>query len=195
MESLRVAMGPGEGFAEIAEAQLIERAQGGDASAFEELYRRHLRRVFHYLLTYTETIDDATDLTQHVFLRALEALPRYRHGGIPFSAWLFRIARNAATDTYRRQRKTLPWEHLPVAWEPFTDEDPESLTLRLEALNRLRLLVAQLSPQKQEMLYLRFAGELTAAEIGAVVGKSEAAVQRQLSRTIQRLKGRYHAEV
>jgi RNA polymerase sigma-70 factor (ECF subfamily) len=195
MESLRVAMVPREGFGEITEAQLIERARSGDRGAFAELYRRHLRRVFHYLLTYTDTVDDAADLTQHVFLRALEALPRYRQQGMPFSAWLFRIARNAATDTYRRQRKTLPWEHLPVAWEPFTDEDPESLTLRLEVLNRLRLLVAQLSPQKQEMLYLRFAGELTAAEIGAVVGKSEAAVQRQLSRMIQRLKEQYRAEV
>lgn len=194
MESLRVVMVPSEGFSEIDEARLIERAQSGEAAAFAELYRRHVRRVFHYLLTYTDTIDDAADLTQHVFVRALEALPRYRQEGTPFNAWLFRIARNAATDTYRRRQKTLPWEHLPVVWEPFSDEDPETLTLRLEALNRLRVLVAQLPPEKQEMLYLRFAGELTAAEIAAVVGKSEAAVQRQLSRTIQYLKERYRAE-
>lgn len=195
MENLGVVMVPGDGFGEVAEAQLIELAQSGDAEAFAELYRRYLRQIFHYLLTYTDTVDDAADLTQHVFLRALEALAGYRQRGMPFSAWLFRIARNAATDTYRRRRKILAWEHLPVAWQPFTEDDPETLTLRLEALNQLRVVVAQLSPEKQEMLYLRFAGELTAAEIGVVVGKSEAAVQRQLSRTIQQLKERYRAEI
>jgi len=155
------------------EPALIELART-DAVAFAELYRRYLRRVFHYVLTYADTVEDAADLTQYVFLRALEALPNYRDRGLTFAAWLFRIARNAALDTYRRRRKTLPWDHLPAAWEPFTDHDPEGATLRRESLNQLRLLVAQLDPEKQEMLYLRFAGELTAAEIGAVVGKSEA---------------------
>lgn len=195
MESVRVAMARSENCGEITESHLIEQARRGNGDAFAEIYCRYARRVFHYVLTYTETVDDAADLTQHVFLRVFEALPRYRQQGAPFSAWLFRIARNAAIDTYRRRHKTLPWEHIPISWQPLTDDDPEALVLRVEALNRLRLLVAQLGPEKQEMLYLRFAGELTAGEIGAVIGKSKAAVQRQMTRTMQQLKERYHEEI
>jgi RNA polymerase sigma-70 factor, ECF subfamily len=172
------------------EAHLVEAART-DEAAFAELYRRNLRRVFRYLLTYTESTDDAADLTQHVFLRVLETLDSYEDRGVPFGAWLFRIARNVATDTYRRRRKTLPWDHIPAAWQPFTSDDPEAAVIHHESLNRLRLLVAQLEPEKQDLLYLRFAGELTAAEIGAVVGKKPATVQKQLQRTIQFLKERY----
>src|SRR5690349_2706692 len=73
-----------------------------DADAFAELYHRHARRVFHYLLPYSDTAEDAADITHHVFLRALETLPRYQDRGSPFVVWLLRIARNAATDVYRR---------------------------------------------------------------------------------------------
>lgn len=172
------------------EARLVSLART-DETAFSELYQGYLRRVFRYLLTYTESTDDAADLTQHVFLRVLEALDTYEDRGVPFGAWLFRIARNVATDTYRRRRKTLPWGHIPAAWQPFSSDDPEATAIHHESLNRLRLLVAQLDPEKQDLLYLRFAGELTAAEIGAVVGKKPATVQKQLQRTIQFLKERY----
>lgn len=178
----------GHGWAD--EPRLVAPART-DEAAFAELYRRYLRRVFRYLLTYTDSVDDAADLTQHVFLRVLETLDRYEERGLPFSAWLFRIARNAATDTYRRRRKTLPWDHVADIWQPFSSDDPEEAAIHRESLNRLRLLVAQLDPEKQELLYLRFAAELTAAEIGAVVGKKPAAVQKQLQRTIQFLQEQY----
>jgi RNA polymerase sigma-70 factor, ECF subfamily len=172
------------------EARLVDLART-DEAAFAELYGRYLSRVFRYLLTYAESPDDAADLTQHVFLRVLETIETYEDRGLPFGAWLFRIARNIATDTYRRRRKTLPWDHIPASWQPFTWDDPEATAIHHESLNRLRLLVAQLHPEKQDLLYLRFAGELTAAEIGAVVGKKPAAVQKQLQRTIQFLKEQY----
>jgi len=186
-----ISVALGNDLAEIDEARLIDLARG-DGEAFAELYRRHLRAVFSYLLTYVDSVDDAADLTQIVFLRAFESLPRYRAAGIPFRAWLFRIARNAALNTFRR-RKPIPWDHVPAAWQPFVDDNPEPASVRREALNQLRVLVAELPPAKQEMLYLRFAGGLTAGEIGAVIDKSEAAVQKQINRTLHLLKERYRA--
>jgi RNA polymerase sigma-70 factor (ECF subfamily) len=173
------------------ERLLVDRARV-DVDAFDELYRRYHRRIFGYLRTYAESPEDAADLTQHVFLRALEALPGYEQKGVPFSAWLFRIARNAATDAYRRRRQTLPWEHIPEAMHPLSSDRPEVAAERREALNELRVLVSRLDPRKQELLALRFAAGLTPAEIAAVVAKSEAAVRKQLYRTIRALQEDYH---
>jgi RNA polymerase sigma-70 factor (ECF subfamily) len=183
----------GDEFDAVPEDRLIELARG-DPAAFAALYRRYLRRVYRYLLTYAEREEDAADLTQHVFLRVLEALPGYTDRGTPFAAWLFRIARNAATDAYRRRRKAIPWEHVPEALLPLAGQDPLAASIRREALNELRVLVARLDPEKQELLALRFAAGLTSAEIGSIVGKSEAAVKRQLSRTIASLRGPFRDE-
>ncbi|HLJ80281.1 MAG TPA: sigma factor, partial [Ktedonobacterales bacterium] len=97
------------------EAALIQAAQR-DLAAFGPLYARYVDRIYTYLCTRMGSVrsDDAADLTQQVFLRALDALPRYQpRDGVSVAAWLFRIARNAATDWQRRLRPTLSWEAVP----------------------------------------------------------------------------------
>lgn len=171
----------------LDERALIDRARV-DSAAFAQLYRRYVDRVFRYLRTYTENDDDAADLTQHVFLRALEALPGYRNEGAPFGGWLFRIARNAATDAFRRRRRVLPWDHVPPELHPLSASDPEAASLQREALNQVRVLVSQLDPEKQELVALRFAGRLSSREIASLVGRSPAAVQKELVRIMWSLK-------
>src|SRR5579871_5544010 len=129
---------PVERSAEAAddESALVAAAQA-DPAAFDALYRRYLARVYRYLRAQVGSDEDAADLTQHVFLRALDALPRYRPRGAPFAAWLFRIARHAATDAYRRKRSTIAWDALPETLQPAGEQDPEAQVLRLEALARL----------------------------------------------------------
>src|SRR5438270_7946671 len=85
------------------EAALVRAAQD-DPAAFGALYEAHVDRVYAYFRSRTENIQDATDLTQQAFLQALDALPRYRPGKVPFAAWLFRIARNLAINFHRRRR-------------------------------------------------------------------------------------------
>lgn len=177
---------PGENFP-LDERALIDRARV-DSAAFAQLYRRYVDRVFRYLRTYTENEDDAADLTQHVFMRALEALPGYRNDGSPFGGWLFKIARNAATDAFRRRRRVLPWDHIPPELHPLSASDPEAASLQREALNQVRVLVSQLAPEKQELLALRFAGGLSSREIASLVGRSPAAVQKELVRIMWGLK-------
>ncbi len=173
------------------EAALVAAAQA-DPSAFDTLYRLYVTRVYRYLRAHAASDEDAADLTQQVFLRALDALPAYRSRGAPFGAWLFRIARHAAIDARRRQRGAVPWEALPEAMHPAAGQDPEGVVLQREALDRLRELLARLDPEKREMLALRFAAQLSAPEIAVVVGKSAAAVKKQLTRTLQSLKEAYH---
>jgi RNA polymerase sigma-70 factor (ECF subfamily) len=173
------------------EATLIAAAQA-DPRAFGPLYRRYLGRVYRYVRAHAPSDDDAADVTQQVFLRALDALPGFQTQGAPFAAWLFRIARNAAVDAQRRRRPALALERLPEALEPVGERDPEETVLRAEALERLRRMIDELDAQKRELLALRFAGQLSSTEIAAAVGKQPEAVRKMLTRTLHALKEHYH---
>ena len=85
------------------EPALVDAARS-DPAAFVELHARYEACVWRYLRARTATEEDAADLTQQTFLQALDGLPRYRERGLSFAAWLFRIARNVATDHHRRRR-------------------------------------------------------------------------------------------
>ncbi len=172
------------------EAALVAAAQANPA-AFGTLYRRYLPQVYRYVRAHVASDEDAADLTQHVFLSALDALPSYRDRGVPFAAWLFRIARNAAVDAARRQRPSVTWDAVPEALHPADAHEPESDLLRSEDLARLDALLRRLDPAKREMLSLRFAAGLSAPEIAAVVGKRPEAVKKQLTRILQALKEQY----
>jgi RNA polymerase sigma-70 factor (ECF subfamily) len=174
----------GDDAAQIAAAQR-------DPAAFGALYRRYLPQVFRYLRAHAPSAEDAADLTQQVFLRALDALPAYRSTGAPFAAWLFRIARHAAIDAARARRPLLDAAALPEGLHPVDAQGPEGEAIRRESLGQLAALLRGLDPEKRELLALRFAGGLSATEIAGVVGKRPEAVKKQLTRTLQALKEHY----
>ena len=159
-----------------------------DCLAFAELYHRYRDRVFSYVRLRSQSAEEAADLTHQVFLKALDALPRYQERGVPFSAWLMRIARNAAIDASRKRRVTVAPELVPEVNFEEEDANPEVAVLEREALERLRTALARLDKDKRDLLALRFTAGLSSREIGLVVGKSEAAVMKQLTRTLHALK-------
>lgn len=179
-----------EGEPESDEIALVRAAQV-EPAAFAEVYRRYLTRMYHYLRIRTNSEEDASDLTQQVFLQALIALPKYQERGTPFAAWLFRIARNVATDAHRRRRDTLDWHLLSATYQLPREQEPDAIMLQSESLRRLHELLDRLDPEKRELMALRFAAGLTASEIAAVIGKSEAAVHKRLARTLQVLREQY----
>jgi RNA polymerase sigma-70 factor (ECF subfamily) len=162
--------------------------------AFAYLYDRYLPRVYRYVRARTASPEDAADLTQQVFLRAFDNLHRYRPNG-SFASWLFRIARNAASDAGRRQKRRGPPPLDVDALELVATDATEEEVLRQERLARLRQVLATLNPDKRDLLALRFAAGLTSAEIAVLVGKSESAVKKQLTRIIDSLKERYRDEL
>lgn len=173
------------------EGRMVRAAQA-DHAAFGPLYERYVDRVHAYLRARTGDPDDAADLTQQVFLRALDALPRYRIGRTPVAAWIFRIARNVAVDFHRRRRDTVTWDLVPEALEPVALDDPFAAVIQTETLERLRARCMALDPGTRELLALRFAASLTIAEIAAVVGASKGATQMRLVRALRTLKESYH---
>lgn len=169
------------------EAALVEAAKI-NPTAFEPLYQRYKERIYRYLFLRVRRTEDVADLTQQVFLEALSSLPSYRERGIPFAAWLFRIAHHTASDTYRRKKSAVSWDALSDEKQLVAETDLESHILQQERLTHLRQLLDQLDPSKRELLALRFSAGLSAAEIALVIGKSQAAVKKQLTRTLQGLK-------
>jgi RNA polymerase sigma-70 factor, ECF subfamily len=176
----------------LSDEVALVRAARQEPSAFAALYDRYLGRIYAYLRARTSNDEEAADLTQQVFLQALDALPRYREGRVPFAAWLFRIARNVAIDAHRRRRTSVAWDLVPEALQPVAAHDLEAGVLRREDIAQLRALLGALDSDTRELLALRFAAGLTFAEIAAVIGKSEAATKKRLARTLQSLKEHYH---
>ncbi len=161
-----------------------------DRERFGELYRQHLVGVYRFMAVRGANPDDAADLAQQVFLRALAALPSYEDRGLPFSAWLFRIARNVLADS-RRQRHDVVWEQLPEQTELLDSTDIESEVVRREAIERVRSLLDHLEPDQRDLVVLHFVGGLTQREIALIVGTSQSSVQRHLARALRTLKERY----
>ncbi|GCF11256.1 RNA polymerase sigma factor [Dictyobacter arantiisoli] len=131
------------------ETSLIEAAKR-DLTAFEPLYQRYMVRIYHYLFLRVGNAEDAADLTQQVFLKALSSLPNYHPRGVPFAAWLFRIAYYTVSDVYRQKVVTISWDFLSQD-RLVAEINPELFAIQRERLTQLAQLLAQLDPYKREL--------------------------------------------
>ena len=185
IDALAATGAPAAASAAMEEERALVRRAATDPEAFAEVYQRYAPRVFAYLRGRTDP-DEAADLTQQVFVKVLSAIGKYKERDVPFRAWIFRIAANAAIDRHRRDRRLLP---LAAAEGVFASTpDPELSAIRADQLRRLRALVGKLKESDQHLLALRFGGGLSSAEIAHVVSRSEDAVRKQLWRVIRVLK-------
>ena len=163
---------------------LVLRAKGGDAEAFGLLYDRHRAEIVRYLAHQTADWDTAEDLAQQVFLKAWQAIPRYELRGVPFKAWLYRMAKNQMIDHVRRRRPTTDLEGVEIA-EPAEAEDA---VLAAELRTQLHAALERLSADHREVLVLRFLMEKSAAEIGQIMGRKEVTVRGLQLRALRALR-------
>jgi len=170
---------------EDAQDTHIAEAAKRDPHAFGELYDRYYTRVYRYTYHRVGSAADAEDITALVFMKALEALPSYQVGRNGFAPWLFRITRNAVVDHYRRGKRQSPLDDL----EHESDAaDPVSHVLDTEQREELRSVISLLSIEQQEVVLMRFAAELSFAEIACTMRKNEAAVRMLLHRGLRKMK-------
>lgn len=157
------------------ELELIQRAQKGDKQAISELYRLHVDLIYRYIWARVKDDSLSEDLTAQVFLKALEGLPSYRPSARPFVAWLYRIAYARIVDHWRRlkRRVEVPLEESLPSREP----RPEEL-LEYEAdWTTAMELLAQLTDDQQDVLILRFIGEMSLADVADTIGKTVGATK------------------
>jgi RNA polymerase sigma-70 factor (ECF subfamily) len=166
---------------------LIRRA-ASDPEAFGELYSRYVRRIYSYIYYRTGDHQEAEDLTARVFQRAMHHIGRYRDQGVPFSAWLYRIAHNLVANWHRdrSRRQILPLDERIVA--SGISSHPEVATVQLEEQRLLLEMVRLLPPDRQELLILKFMEHLSNAEIGQIMGKTEGAIKSLYHRTLSSLR-------
>lgn len=158
-------------------AELVSRAKAGDADAFGELYGQYARSIFRFLFAQLPNRQDAEDLAAEVFLKAWDSLPRYRERGYPFSAYLFRIARNALIDFFRRVKRR---GEISVEDVGEFVSDGSSLRERISPKIEHQELYQKLSQLKESyrtVLILRFISELSPGETALVMKRSEGSVR------------------
>jgi RNA polymerase sigma-70 factor (ECF subfamily) len=154
---------------------LVERARAGDSGAFGELYDQYAAAVYRFVMFRIGNAHDAEDLMQLVFLKMIEALPRYESRGLPFGAWVFRIARNAVIDHIRTRRSHDPIERVgdPVMRSVDGRDPASTVPDQIELDAALRALTAD---QRDVIAYRFFAG-LSPVEIASVMRKREGSVR------------------
>jgi RNA polymerase sigma-70 factor (ECF subfamily) len=171
---------------ETAIERLVQEARSGDAWAFGLLFDHYHLPVYRYIASRVHRPSDAEDLTQLVFVKALEALPRYEARGIPFGGWLFRLARNAIIDQSRTRR-----EHLSlvvVSTRESEEASPEAMASLRDDIDRVAAALAELTDDQREVIELRFFAGLSVAETAEAMGRQDGTVRGLQFRAIAALR-------
>jgi RNA polymerase sigma-70 factor (ECF subfamily) len=175
---------------QLDDSELIAFAQSGDRDAFGFLYDRYAEGIYRFIYLNTSDEFEAEDLTSDVFLRAWQSLPKYKEQGHPFSAYLFRIARNAIIDHHRSSRRNKDRvEALPdlIANQ---SNDPGLSAEKAQESKILMDSIYHLRENYRTVLILRFINGLSPREVAVVMGRSEGAVrvlQYRALRAIRRI--------
>jgi RNA polymerase sigma-70 factor, ECF subfamily len=176
-----------------AERLLIEAAQR-DRARFAELYEKHFERVYAFVVRRVRDRDAAQDLTSDVFHSALTGLERFEWRGVPFAAWLYRIAANAIADrsksSQRRAIANVEVEDLPDRSGSAgggIDADPYD---EIERRARLFKLVEGLPMEQHRVVVMRFAEQKSIREIATALGRSEGSIKQLQFRGLQNLRAR-----
>jgi len=166
--------------------ELIDKAIVGDGDAFGRLYDMHVDRVYRHIYYRVSNTADTEDLTQQVFIKAWQAIGRYKKTASPFLAWLIKISHNLVIDFYRSKKSEAYIDFDMVATEP--DTDPEHLAEANFNQQQMRQAINKLHGGQQQVILMRFIEDFSYAEIAVALGKSEGAIRVILHRGLAKLK-------
>ncbi len=170
------------------EVEILTAASQGDKEAFGLLYERYVERIYNYVYYRTGNVHDAEDLTARVFYRALNHIHTYTNRGLPFSAWLYRIAHNLIANWHRDRSRH---QEIPLSDTPtlqYKGASPESAAVQSQDREALLKIIRHLPPERQHLLILKFVEDLSNAEIGIIMGRSEGAVKSLYHRILMALR-------
>lgn len=174
-----------------ADDTALAAAAATQPEALAELFERYYDRVFRYVYHRVSNRWDAEDITSLVFVRVAESLPGFQPDRGTFAPWLFRIARNAIIDMYRRRRFTTHFAH---DLDDMSDEHcDQHLHLTLDR-EHLEAGLAVLPDDQRDVIVLRFIADLDYDEIGAIMSRTEPAIRMLVHRGLRRLRQVYEGD-
>jgi RNA polymerase sigma-70 factor (ECF subfamily) len=166
--------------------RLVDAARSGDPEAFGALFDRYHAPVYRYIVARVGRPCDAEDLAQLVFVKALEALPRYETRGVPFGGWLFRLARNVVIDHIRTRREHVTLDL--VAERSAPGGAPDELAVLRQEMDSVTAALRRLTPEQREAIELRFFAGLSAREAAVAMGRQEGTIRGLQFRAIAALR-------
>jgi RNA polymerase sigma-70 factor, ECF subfamily len=171
----------------VDETLLIVQARQ-DPAAFGVVYENYVDRIYAYIYHRVGNVQDAEDLTARTFYRALDKLDTYEDRGLPFSAWLFRIAHNLVAN-WHRDRSRRRFLSLDRLWSQSRDGDtPENKLEQEEAHAALWSAISRLPEERKNLLLFKFGSHMSNMEIGELMDKSESAIKSLYFRTLATLR-------
>ena len=180
------------------DADLAKRARTS-REAFGELYERRVADIYRYVYYRVGSVEDTEDLTARVFARALKHIHNYNDRGLPFMAWLYRIAHNVVANYHRdtQRHPSVPLDDVDLETSPYghanalQDDNTDATDLRIDGeRERTRLIAAirKMSEERQQLVVLKFVQQLQNVEIGQIMGRSEGAIKSLYHRTLAQLR-------
>jgi RNA polymerase sigma-70 factor (ECF subfamily) len=168
---------------DLSDEEILARASAGDKDAFGMLYERYVERIFNYVYYRTGNVNDAEDLTARVFQRAMSHIVNYTDRGVPFVAWLYRIAHNLIANWHRdrSRRQEIQLSDTQIVAK---GDQPETTLVHSEQNESLLKLIRSLPAERQTLLILKFVEHYSNAEIGVIMGRTEGAVKSLYHRTL-----------
>ncbi|MFN2464521.1 MAG: sigma-70 family RNA polymerase sigma factor [Candidatus Dormibacteria bacterium] len=167
-----------------AEREQVEAAKK-DPAAFQQLYDRYFDRVYSYVYYHCGNREQAEDITAATFQKGLEELPNFQWRGIPYSAWLYRVAANQLS----RERRRPAWLELQDSGHAADEAgQPEDMVVRLDQDVRLRQAIQSLPADQRQAILLRFFAGMRNREVGRVMNRSEGAVKLLVFRAVANLR-------
>jgi len=173
--------------------RLVAEAQRGDPEAFGRIFDAYVGPIHRFIASRVNRPSDAEDLTQLVFVKALEALPRYEARGIPFGGWLFRLARNAIIDQVRTRRDHLSL--VAAVTRETEDAGPEAMATLRDDLDQVARALIELTDDQREVIELRFFAGLSVHETADAMGRQDGTVRGLQFRALAALRRSLGIEV
>ena len=170
----------------LREWQVVQRAQAYEEAALSTLYSTYYPRIYNYAFLQLGDVQSAEDLASEVMLKLLESIQKYQFRGMPFSAWVFRIARNKLIDLHRRRRRrgevdlTEPLAAMQIS--------PQALAERALDRGQLQLALKYLTEEQRQVIVLKFIEGFDNGSIARILGRSEGAIKSLQHRALHSLR-------
>ena len=170
----------------LREWELVQRAQALEDSALASLYSTFYPRIYSYAFLHLGDVQTAEDLTSEVMLKVMESIKKYRFKGLPFSAWVFRIARNKLIDLHRRRKRRGEID----LTQPLATMQASPQVMAERALDRgqIQLALKHLTEEQRQVIVLKFVEGFDNASVARVLGRSEGAIKSLQHRALNSLR-------